>query len=86
MTKLLPFHSNVDNIPGYAYLPIVQTVHGIIQGKTVISKDGRYSHEYLGIPYAAPPIGRLRFQKPLPYTGQWSGKNTTLKLMFYQLG
>ena len=54
----------------------MQTVHGIIQGQTVISKDGRYSHQYLGIPYASPPIGRLRFQKPKPYTGQWSGKRT----------
>ncbi|XP_028395425.1 acetylcholinesterase-like [Dendronephthya gigantea] len=64
---------NKGGIPGHKYLPIVQTVHGIIQGQTVISKDGRYSHQYLGIPYATPPIGHLRFQKPQPYTGQWSG-------------
>lgn len=73
-------YSGLENIPGHAYLPIVQTVHGIIEGKTVTSKDGRYSHEYIGIPYATPPLGRLRFQKPEPYTGRWSGKYTVLKL------
>ena len=73
------FLSILGNIPGHAYLPIVQTVHGIIQGRTVKSKDGRFSHQYLGIPYAAPPIGRLRFQKPKPYAGQWSGKYSSYR-------
>lgn len=62
-----------DSIPGQAYLPIVQTRYGIIQGQTVTSKDGRYSHEYLGIPYATPPLGKLRFKKPEPFTRNWSG-------------
>ncbi|KAG8196825.1 hypothetical protein JTE90_027539 [Oedothorax gibbosus] len=36
--------------------------HQII-GKEV-SLEGRYVNEYLGIPYAEPPVGPLRFQKP----------------------
>ena len=63
----------IEYIPGQSYLPIVKTVYGIMQGQTVVGEDGRYSHEYLGIPYAKPPLGKLRFQKPEPFTGNWAG-------------
>lgn len=47
--------------------PRVQTSQGEISGKLV---DG--VRAYLGIPYAAPPVGELRWQPPQPPAG-WSG-------------
>ncbi|KAI6174879.1 Carboxylic ester hydrolase [Aphelenchoides bicaudatus] len=45
---------------------IVQTNSGPVQGKTYTFVDGRSASAYLGIPYAEPPVGELRFKKPLP--------------------
>ncbi|XP_032064796.1 cholinesterase-like [Thamnophis elegans] len=44
--------------------PVV-TSSGPIKGKTVLTRSGSAS-AYLGIPYAEPPVGKLRFQKPVP--------------------
>lgn len=41
--------------------PIVQTQYGALRG---IAREG--SLEFLGVPYAQPPIGPLRFRRPLP--------------------
>jgi len=45
--------------------PIVHTPNGPVQGK-VSHVSGRVVEEYLGIPFAVPPEGDLRFRKPLP--------------------
>ncbi|MFC4906631.1 carboxylesterase/lipase family protein [Actinomadura gamaensis] len=47
--------------------PIVRTTGGLVQGKTV----GR-TREFLGIPYAAPPVGALRWRPPAP-APHWRG-------------
>lgn len=47
--------------------PIVQTSYGDIQGKL-----GKGARAYLGIPYAAAPIGHLRWQSPQP-PARWAG-------------
>ena len=44
---------------------IVITGSGKIQGKKV-TKNGKSHLEYLGIPFAEPPIGKLRFKPPVP--------------------
>ncbi|XP_060094741.1 cholinesterase-like [Heteronotia binoei] len=44
----------------------VVTSSGPIQGK-YLSAGSRNVTAYLGIPYAEPPVGKLRFQKPLPH-------------------
>lgn len=45
----------------------VNTADGQVQGKTAGTMD-----EYLGIPYAAPPVGALRWQPPQP-PAPWPG-------------
>src|SRR6185437_8601514 len=46
---------------------VVATADGAVRGKTVAATD-----EYLGIPYAAPPVGALRWQPPKP-PAPWHG-------------
>ncbi|KAL1441257.1 hypothetical protein MTO96_008679 [Rhipicephalus appendiculatus] len=47
--------------------PVVVTENGSVQGKTVTVLNGTTEVDaYLGIPYAAPPIGELRFKGPVP--------------------
>ncbi|EDW96358.2 alpha-Esterase 4a [Drosophila yakuba] len=52
--------------------PVVQTTHGKVQGTRL---KGLYDNEFYvfdGIPYAAPPLGSLRFKEPKelqPWTG-----------------
>src|SRR5271156_2086223 len=48
--------------------PVVQTASGPVRG---ILKSGPGVYEYLGIPFAAPPVGALRWrppQAPAPWT------------------
>ncbi|XP_026577945.1 cholinesterase-like [Pseudonaja textilis] len=45
---------------------VVITSSGPIKGKQFLSGLGPVT-AYLGIPYAEPPLGKLRFQKPLPH-------------------
>ena len=44
---------------------------GLIDGKREVFDD-RDLDVFLGIPYAQPPVGELRFKKPLPLE-KWSG-------------
>ena len=57
--------------------PVVQTDSGAVVGKVENLPHGKSVHEYLGIPYAEPPVGKLRFVAPTPVK-PWSGiKNAT---------
>jgi len=47
--------------------PVVVTENGPLKGITTAT-----THEYLGIPYAVPPIGTLRWTPPQP-SGRWHG-------------
>lgn len=42
--------------------PIVDTHYGKLKGIRSDSRQGRSFYEFLGIPYAAPPINELRFE------------------------
>ena len=44
--------------------PVVQTESGAVVGKIDTLPQVKSVHEYLGIPYAEPPIGGLRFAPP----------------------
>ncbi|XP_050302714.1 juvenile hormone esterase-like isoform X2 [Anthonomus grandis grandis] len=56
---------------------LVSLPYGMIQGKELVSPGNITYRAFQGIPYAAAPVGTLRFQPPQqPY--QWEGiKNTT---------
>ena len=45
----------------------VRLKNGLINGKRE-SFDGKDLNVFLGVPYAQPPVGPLRFKKPLPTT------------------
>ena len=42
--------------------PVVTTNYGQVKGVISISREGKQYYEYLGIPYAKPPTGNLRFE------------------------
>lgn len=47
---------------------------GVIAGKYMTSHSGRGIRAFLGVPYAEPPTGQLRFQPPFPkfsWPGVW---------------
>src|SRR5690349_16283281 len=52
---------------GKSSAPQVKTQSGTVEGK----KDGAV-HAFLGIPYAAPPVGDLRWKPPAP-AAKWTG-------------
>ncbi|TRY61354.1 hypothetical protein TCAL_01797 [Tigriopus californicus] len=42
----------------------VVTENGVLQGKHLTTSNGDVIEAYLGVPYAQPPIGKLRFRPP----------------------
>ena len=55
----------------------VKTASGSVYGQEVFISTGGKVKEYLGIPYAKPPTGQLRFKPPQPQI-PWDGiMNTT---------
>ena len=56
---------------------IVSTTYGKIKGKIVKTDLGTEVNTWYGIPYAEPPLGDLRFKRPIP-PQNWDGiRNTT---------
>ena len=56
--KVFSSSSTKDYLP----LPYAYTDKGPVEGKLHQMKDGRYVNVFLGIPFAKPPIGQLRFK------------------------
>ncbi|XP_077262131.1 carboxylic ester hydrolase [Temnothorax americanus] len=52
--------------------PITKIPNGTLFGKTMPTRFGKNIYAFLGIPYAAPPIGELRFKPPQPPIA-WNG-------------
>ncbi|KAL2844112.1 Alpha/Beta hydrolase protein [Aspergillus pseudoustus] len=71
--KLKATLSLLQAIIGFS-LP-VQTTSGLVVGHA--ASDAFEVSEYLGVPYAVPPIGSLRFQPPVRYTGNGTHNATT---------
>jgi para-nitrobenzyl esterase len=57
--------------------PVLETAFGKIEGALVDAPDGRSLHRYLGVAYAAPPVGPLRWRAPAPVT-PWTGVRPAL--------
>ena len=57
----------------------VSTTSGPVDGQ--IATNAEQVSEYLGIPYAQPPIGELRFAAPQPYGGNSSLNGTSFVCM-----
>lgn len=47
------------------YVPTRKTLHGHVRGQITSRVPGRNIEEYLGVPYASPPVGDLRFKPPV---------------------
>ncbi|PAV92092.1 hypothetical protein WR25_15994, partial [Diploscapter pachys] len=51
----------------------VTTSKGVLFGKEIDAYDGIRGITFLGVPFAEPPVGNLRFRKPVP-SGNWEGE------------
>ena len=47
----------------------IRLKNGLINGRVETSVDGKQLNVFRGIPYAEPPVGPLRFKRPLPLNG-----------------
>ncbi|KAL1491255.1 hypothetical protein ABEB36_011876 [Hypothenemus hampei] len=52
--------------------PLIESPSGKLQGKLLRTRNGRQIAAFMGIPYARPPVGQLRFQPPKEF-GPWKG-------------
>ena len=62
-------------VSGYADSLTVKTEQGKVHGKTI--NDGKVK-AFLGLPYAAPPVGDLRWKAPQP-PAKWKGERDATK-------
>jgi len=58
--------------------PVLDTAAGRIEGASVRAPTGRPVLRFLGVPYAAPPVGDLRWRAPRP-PQPWSGTRPALE-------
>lgn len=58
--------------------PIIQTTYGQLQGETLSCGIGCNYFSFKGIPYAAAPVGNLRFRAPVS-PQPWSGVRPALE-------
>uniref|UniRef100_A0A0N5AA55 Carboxylic ester hydrolase n=1 Tax=Syphacia muris TaxID=451379 RepID=A0A0N5AA55_9BILA len=56
----------------------IETGYGKVVGKRYCVAEGKYADAFLGIPFAKPPIGDLRFKYPEP-PDSWDGVRLCLK-------
>ena len=57
---------------------IVTFKDGSVRGNTVEVTPGKFVHQFLGLPFAEPPIGKLRFAAPNP-SKPWTGVREATK-------
>ncbi|GMT22389.1 hypothetical protein PFISCL1PPCAC_13686, partial [Pristionchus fissidentatus] len=57
---------------------VVETSYGKVQGRRLIYEGAKQVDAFQGIPFASPPVGELRFKKPVP-PACWNGIKETKK-------
>jgi hypothetical protein len=60
----------------------VNTTSGLVTGRPAVLPGDEQVSEYLGIPYAAPPVGDLRWAAPQPF--KTGGPVTAIKWVRYK--
>nr|XP_018911064.1 PREDICTED: esterase E4-like [Bemisia tabaci]XP_018911065.1 PREDICTED: esterase E4-like [Bemisia tabaci]XP_018911066.1 PREDICTED: esterase E4-like [Bemisia tabaci]XP_018911067.1 PREDICTED: esterase E4-like [Bemisia tabaci] len=81
--------SAVFELRSSALSPVVKIADGEIAGAEALSWNGRPFYAFQGIPYAAPPIGKLRFKEPQPvkpWIGVWNASTRGSKCYAYDHG
>lgn len=77
-------HGGQEGGPSHESTLVVETTSGLMRGfsRTVLDRE---VHVFYGVPFAKPPVGPLRFRKPLPIE-PWHGilNATTLPNSCYQ--
>ena len=63
---------NLANSQEDAAKPIVKTITGKLSGVVDETTTGNSFYKFLGVPYAEPPVEKLRFKDPLAKKA-WSG-------------
>ncbi|RII16374.1 hypothetical protein CUC08_Gglean002812 [Alternaria sp. MG1] len=72
--RLLLLHLLACLTTASALQPTVKTTNGTLVGV----RNAKYSQDFfLGIPYAQPPIGNLRYKRPEPLHQPWEQRNAT---------
>ncbi|XP_049764066.1 juvenile hormone esterase-like isoform X1 [Schistocerca cancellata] len=56
----------------------VQTTYGVLRGEANITVNGTSYYQFSGVPFAAPPVGELRFKPPQP-PNPWDGVREALE-------
>ncbi|XP_037081220.1 LOW QUALITY PROTEIN: acetylcholinesterase-like, partial [Pollicipes pollicipes] len=65
-----PYGTDAELEPGDDLL--VETHEGLLEGVTLTAGSGRLVDAWLGVPFAQPPVGPLRFRPPVP-AASWEG-------------
>jgi hypothetical protein len=64
----------------------VQTTSGLVRGHEAAWPEKSGVSEYLGIPFAQPPVGPLRWKKPVPFKGNGTLKGDKFVSRRFELG
>ena len=71
-TFLLCSVLNLAHSDGHSAAPTVKTWNGKLEGMKEETSTGQTFYKFLSVPYAEPPIGKLRFRDPMAKK-YWSG-------------